>query len=75
MTLDVLFACTRQHLVDVETNPTVYPSLCAADLSEAHILPAANFLESVYSDAAPSRGATPALVGLNSIAPPIVHLR
>nr|POF03886.1 kinesin-like motor protein 9 [Quercus suber] len=61
LTLDVLFAHTQSLLVDLDTDCSVYPSLCASDLSEAQIIPAAHFLESVYSDAAPSRGATPAL--------------
>nr|POF13312.1 hypothetical protein CFP56_10459 [Quercus suber] len=52
----------KSLVVDLDADCSAYPSLCASDLSEAQIVPAANFFESVYSDAAPSRGATPALV-------------
>lgn len=62
MTLDVLFQQTASSLVDIEASPTVFSSLCAADVSEAHLIPAASFLDSIYSDAGFSRANTPALV-------------
>ncbi|KAK4542582.1 hypothetical protein LTR36_006630 [Oleoguttula mirabilis] len=65
LTLDVLFQQTAPYLADIDTSHTVYPSLCAADASEANLLPAAHFLDSIYSgdaSGALSRATTPALV-------------
>ena len=62
LAMDVLFQHTAPYLADIETSQTVYPSICAADVAEAQILPAAHFLDSIYSDSGPSRATTPALV-------------
>ncbi|KAH9844938.1 Kinesin-like protein KIF20B [Teratosphaeria destructans] len=63
LTLDVLFQHTSSHLVDIETSPIAFSSLCAADVSEALMMPASRFLDSVYSESGNlSRATTPALV-------------
>ncbi|WPH02798.1 Hypothetical protein R9X50_00566600 [Acrodontium crateriforme] len=61
MTLDVLFRHTAPHLVDLANSHSVFPSLCAADASEAQLVPAWNFREAIYFDGTPSRAATPGL--------------
>lgn len=62
LSLDTLFKHTEPYLADVESHSTTYPSLCAADVSEAHLLPASHFLDSFYGDGMASRAATPAMV-------------
>lgn len=63
LALDVLFQHAGPQIAQCEDNNTVFPSLCAADVSEAHLVPAGHFLDSMYGDGhAPSRAATPALV-------------
>ncbi|KAK0289001.1 hypothetical protein LTR35_003403 [Friedmanniomyces endolithicus] len=65
LTLDVLFQQTSPYLVDAETRPTVFQSLCSADVSEAYLLPASAYLDSIYSSSENggfSRATTPALV-------------
>ncbi|TKA61795.1 hypothetical protein B0A55_11319 [Friedmanniomyces simplex] len=64
LTLDVLFQQTSPHLVDAQTSPTVFQSLCSADVSEAYLLPASAFLDSIYTpgeNGGFSRATTPAL--------------
>lgn len=42
-------------------SPSAFQSLCAADVAESQLFPAANFLDSIYCDTyGPSRGTTPA---------------
>ncbi|GAB7363134.1 hypothetical protein MBLNU230_g3423t1 [Neophaeotheca triangularis] len=61
LSLDTLFRHTEPYLADVGSHSTVFPSLCAADVSEAHLLPGSHFLDSLYGDGMPSRAATPAM--------------
>ncbi|KAK3709842.1 hypothetical protein LTR37_010670 [Vermiconidia calcicola] len=65
LTLDLLFNHTSPHLVDIDRSLTAFQSLAAADVAESQLLPAANFLDSIYADNThtPSRGATPAFRG------------
>jgi hypothetical protein len=62
LTLDLLFQNTERQLVDMDASLTAFQSLCAADVAESQLFPAAAFLDSLYADNnyAPSRGATPA---------------
>ncbi|KAK0913050.1 hypothetical protein LTR91_009266 [Friedmanniomyces endolithicus] len=65
LTLDVLFQQTSPYLVDAEMRPIVFQSLCSADVSEAYLLPASAYLDSIYSSSENggfSRATTPALV-------------
>jgi hypothetical protein len=65
LTLDVLFQNTLPYLADIDSHPSVFNSLSAADVSEAQLLSAGQFLDIVYaSDNGPSlsRATTPALV-------------
>ncbi|KAK1063664.1 hypothetical protein LTR74_009276 [Friedmanniomyces endolithicus] len=65
LTLDVLFQQTLPYLVDAELRPTIFQSLCSADVSEAYLLPASAYLDSIYSSGENggfSRATTPALV-------------
>ncbi|KAK0326351.1 hypothetical protein LTR82_002191 [Friedmanniomyces endolithicus] len=65
LTLDVLFQQTSPYLVDAEMRPTIFQSLCSADVSEAYLLPASAYLDSIYSSGENggfSRATTPALV-------------
>lgn len=64
LTLDVLFQQTANRLVDADVSPSAFSSLCRADVSEGHLLPAANFMDSIYYGDGPShsRAATPAMV-------------
>ncbi|KAK5128285.1 hypothetical protein LTR85_002952 [Meristemomyces frigidus] len=76
LALDVLFQQTAPYLADVDRHPNVYPSLCAADVSEANLLPAAHFLDSIYSgdaSGALSRATTPALVRSQSALPSTLY--
>ncbi|KAF2765228.1 P-loop containing nucleoside triphosphate hydrolase protein [Teratosphaeria nubilosa] len=62
LTLDVLFHHTSPYLVDIETSPIAFSSLCAADVSESLMMPASHFLDCVYSENGNmSRATTPAL--------------
>lgn len=56
MTLDALFQSTGALLVDPSNTPYVLPSLAISDVSEAQILPAAAFLDSLYGDGQSERG-------------------
>ncbi|KAK6421265.1 hypothetical protein LTR95_016838, partial [Oleoguttula sp. CCFEE 5521] len=64
LTLDLLFRHTAPHLAPVDTSAAVFPSLCAADVSEAQLMHAAHFLDNVYDEAhgRASRATTPAIV-------------
>ncbi|KAK3114184.1 hypothetical protein LTR53_007763, partial [Teratosphaeriaceae sp. CCFEE 6253] len=65
LTLDVLFQHTAPHLVDAETHPAIFQSLCTADVAESYLLPAAPFLDSIYTPGEIGgfgRATTPALV-------------
>ena len=56
MALDVLFqsiSSNRIHPIDL---PSVFPSLVAADVSEAQLMPASYFLDSLYGDNQSERG-------------------
>ncbi|KAK1075985.1 hypothetical protein LTR33_009344 [Friedmanniomyces endolithicus] len=67
LTLDVLFQQTSPYLVDAEMRPTIFQSLCSADVSEAYLLPASAYLDSIYSSGENggfSRATTPALPSL-----------
>lgn len=68
MALDVLFQSTGTNLVHPTCTATVFPSISAADVSEAQLLPASIFLDSIYGDNQSERGGnsraqTPMLVG------------
>jgi len=56
MSLDVIFASIGQNIVPATGTPSVYPSLAAADVSEAQIVPGFVFLESLYGDGQSLRG-------------------
>nr|OQO23681.1 hypothetical protein B0A51_10689 [Rachicladosporium sp. CCFEE 5018] len=64
LTLDLLFQHTAPHLAPVDTSAAVFPSLCAADVSEAQLMPAAHFLDNIYDEThgRASRATTPAIV-------------
>jgi hypothetical protein len=68
MTLDVLFRSigTRIRHPDISTDSSLLPSLQSSDPSEAQILSAHTFLESIYGDpdrGRNSRAQTPMVVG------------
>jgi len=64
LTLDTLFQNTAPYLASLDYTSSAFPSLCVADVSEAQLMLAPNFLESVYDDSTgrPSRAPTPGLV-------------
>ena len=67
MTLDVLFRSVAHNIVHPTNATSVFPSLAAADVSEAQIIPAFVFLEALYGDAQSlggnfSRAQTPGFV-------------
>ncbi|OJD39823.1 kinesin family protein [Diplodia corticola] len=63
MALDVLFANIGDLLVDPATSSSTFPSIAAADVSEAHVFPASLYLDALYGDShAASRAQTPGLV-------------
>ncbi|KAK5118114.1 hypothetical protein LTR62_004161 [Meristemomyces frigidus] len=73
LTLDVLFQHTAPYLVEAETRPTVFQSICSADVSEGQILPAAAFLDSVYfpgDSSRMSRATTPAMQDTSFLSAP-----
>ncbi|KAL1589626.1 hypothetical protein WHR41_01741 [Cladosporium halotolerans] len=64
LTLDALFQHTAPYRAGPENAPSVFSSLCAADVSEAQLMPAARFLESIYEESnngRQSRAPTPGL--------------
>ncbi|EMC93108.1 hypothetical protein BAUCODRAFT_38026 [Baudoinia panamericana UAMH 10762] len=63
LTLDILFKRVEAGLVDIETSHVAIQSLCSADVSEAHLITAAQFFDSVYpgDSGGFSRATTPAL--------------
>lgn len=68
MVLDVLFRSIGYHMLDPSPHLDVDPSLQASDVSDASLMSASSFLETVYSDfagpsRAGSRAATPMIVG------------
>lgn len=70
--LDVLFSSISHNIVHPTYTTSVFPSLAAADVSEAQIIPAFVFLESVYGDGQSVRGScsraqTPMMVGSHSL--------
>lgn len=78
MTLDALFQSTGALLVDPSNTPYVLPALAISDVSEAQILPASAFLDSLYGDGQSERGIssraqTPMLVGSSPSSTPIAH--
>ncbi|KAF2724970.1 P-loop containing nucleoside triphosphate hydrolase protein [Polychaeton citri CBS 116435] len=65
LTLDLLFRHTSPFLADVDASPTIFSSLCQADVSESQLFSAATFLDNIYGDStAPSRAGTPAFIAL-----------
>ena len=75
MALDVLFSSISQNIVHPTCNTSVFPSLSAADVSEAQIIPAFVFLETIYGDGQSvngncSRAQTPMMVGTHTSHPP-----
>jgi len=56
MALDILFQSTDTQLVQPTYGSSVFPSLAAADVSEAQLFPAATFLDSLYGDNQSERG-------------------
>ncbi|KAI0171922.1 kinesin [Hypoxylon sp. FL1284] len=67
LALDVVFRSIASNIVGCETSPTLEASIKSSDASEAAILSAPAFLETVYSDfngpsRAGSRAATPMIV-------------
>ncbi|KAF2084836.1 kinesin family protein-like protein [Saccharata proteae CBS 121410] len=71
MALDVLFQSTQGLLVDQYHSSTAFPSIAAADASEAHLFPASLYLDTLYGDgaSATSRSQTPMGVGSQSPIP------
>ncbi|KAK7617304.1 P-loop containing nucleoside triphosphate hydrolase protein [Phyllosticta citricarpa] len=66
MALDVLFQNIGDLIVDPTDSSSTFPSIAAADVSEAKMFPASLYLDSVHGDGAQannSRAQTPALVG------------
>ncbi|KAK8170722.1 kinesin [Phyllosticta citribraziliensis] len=63
MSLDVLFQNIGDLMVDTTDSSSVFPSIAAADASEAKMFPAPLYLDSVHGDGAQanSRAQTPAL--------------
>ncbi|KAJ9645978.1 hypothetical protein H2199_003021 [Coniosporium tulheliwenetii] len=75
MTLDALFQSTGALLVDPSNTPYVLPSLAISDVSEAQILPASAYLDSLYGDGQSERGIssraqTPMLDNTSFLCPP-----
>jgi len=71
MSLDAIFTSIGENIVHPTCNTSVFPSLAAADVSEAQIVPAFVFLESLYGDSQSMRGScsttqTPFAVGSRS---------
>ncbi|KAF2145190.1 uncharacterized protein K452DRAFT_356487 [Aplosporella prunicola CBS 121167] len=68
MTLDVLYQNIGDLLVDPLTSSSAFPSIAAADVSEAQMFPASLYLDTLYGDSASlsSRAQTPGLDGNNS---------
>ncbi|KAK0662168.1 Kinesin-like motor protein 9 [Lasiodiplodia hormozganensis] len=67
MALDVLFSNIGDLLVDPATSSSTFPSIAAADVSEAHLFPASLYLDTLYGDShATSRAQTPGLDGNSS---------
>lgn len=65
LTLDALFQHTEPYLANVDSSEAVYSSICAADVSEAQIYTASNFLDNLYGNVDTtrlSRATTPAMV-------------
>ncbi|KAL1619416.1 hypothetical protein SLS54_006695 [Diplodia seriata] len=62
MALDVLFSNIGDLLVDPATSSSTFPSIAAADVSEAHVFPASLYLDTLYGDCHASRAQTPGLV-------------
>ncbi|KAF2834888.1 P-loop containing nucleoside triphosphate hydrolase protein [Patellaria atrata CBS 101060] len=56
MSLDVLFKSIDHQIIDPTFTPIVFPSIAASDVSEAQILPASIFLDSLYGDGQSERG-------------------
>lgn len=77
MALDVLFSNIGELLVDPATSSSTFPSIAAADVSEAQMFPASLYLDTLYADnmsmasraQTPSRAHTPGLVGSPSATP------
>ncbi|KAB2569918.1 Kinesin family protein [Lasiodiplodia theobromae] len=70
MALDVLFSNIGDLLVDPATSSSTFPSIAAADVSEAHLFPASLYLDTLYGDShATSRAQTPGLVCSPSTTP------
>ncbi|MCJ1432433.1 hypothetical protein MMC27_001789 [Xylographa pallens] len=71
LSLDLLYRSLDRQILHPNTNPYLIPSLVAADGSEAHVLPAAGFLDGIYGDMLQdrnmSRAATPMTVGEEKI--------
>jgi hypothetical protein len=79
LALDVIFRSLGTHILDPAKHTSLEQSIIAADASEASILSATAFLESVYADlAAPSRGSsraqTPMIVGSPSSRIPLASM-
>lgn len=70
LSLDLIYRSLSHQTLHPQTNASLISSLHAADASEAQILPARDFLDSVYGDAQTertnSRAATPITVGRES---------
>ena len=67
LSLDCLFQSISHNIVHPTCANSVFPSLAASDVSEAQMLPAAVFLDSLYGDGQSTRGScsraqTPMLV-------------
>ncbi|MCJ1282601.1 hypothetical protein MMC26_001926 [Xylographa opegraphella] len=71
LALDLMYRSLDRKIIHPNTNPYLISSLVAADGSEAHILPAAGFLDGIYGDMLQdrniSRAATPMTVGEEKI--------
>ncbi|KAK7516684.1 kinesin family protein-like protein [Phyllosticta citriasiana] len=77
MALDVLFQNIGDLIVDPTDSSSTFPSIAAADVSEAKMFPASLYLDSVHGDGAQasnSRAQTPALDGTSFLSTKSRHL-
>ncbi|KAK8151528.1 kinesin family protein-like protein [Phyllosticta citrichinensis] len=76
MALDVLFQNIGDLIVDTTDSSSVFPSIAAADVSEAKMFPAPLYLDSMHGDGAQanSRAQTPALDGTSFLSVKSRHL-
>ena len=72
LSLDLLFRSIDAKILHPSERPSLIGSLAATDPSEAQILPAQTFLDSIYGDGSASRAQTPLMVGISSSSSTVV---